>query len=366
MTAMNSHDSRKNASKARDMLSDTEVSAFCAQLSMLLADGMILEEITAQLAALPDKSAPALTAAYSAVNAGVGEGMTLADACRAAGMFPGYMLSVTEISERCGRLAASLSSLAQYYESSARTSAHIRGAVIYPLGLFSMLSVVMWVMALCVFPMLSSVLSSLGANMGIADRLTAPIAAGRALGIVAASLLTLCALSLIFALILLASDSGRHMLGKILAGLGAFRAIRQDSDCGTFAHSLSLLMASGCPAPDAFGVIAKAFDTSPDTVSLALECRSRCDEGESPAAVLISKGIFAGADAHMLLTAEKSGDMSETLAKLAIRRQRRAEERTDSAVAAAEPITAAAVSAAMGLILLSILLPAAAVMNVIG
>lgn len=347
-------------------LSDVETAAFCSQTAMLLSGGMILEELTAQLCAIPDESSPALTAAYNAVNEGVAQGMTLCAALRDAGVFPRYMISVVEVSERSGRLAPSLSALARYYSSRAEMSEHVRAAVIYPLGLFSMMSAVMWVMALCVFPMLSSVLGSLGANLGIADRLSAPVAAGRVLGIAAAALLTLCAVLLAISLIMLSSPKGKASLGAVIAKLGLFRSIREDSETGAFAYSISQLLASGCQASEAADIVAEAFKTSPATSALCARFQSMCDEGKPAAQSLIEMRVITGTDAHLLLTAEKSGDMAGLLSELAMKRQSRAQENTDAAVAAAEPISAAAVSATMGLILLSILLPAAAVMNVIG
>ena len=71
-------------------------------------------------------------ARFESMRAAVDRRGTLSDALEDAGIFPGYMLALTRIGERSGKLDEVMASLANYYQWEAQIKTSVKNAILYP------------------------------------------------------------------------------------------------------------------------------------------------------------------------------------------------------------------------------------------
>ena len=139
----------------RKILSNSEISAFCGQLSLIVKAGISLQE-GLLIMAEDDKNGRGgeiiekLTDVMEA-------GGSFAAALKESGEFPGYMVTMVEIGEASGKLEEVLESLRAYYERNDAVSRSIRSSVIYPLVMIVMMVAVILVIIIQVLPVFQQV-----------------------------------------------------------------------------------------------------------------------------------------------------------------------------------------------------------------
>ena len=83
----------------------------------------------------------------------------------AAGCFPAYMCSMTEIGEQSGRLDDVMDSLAAHYHREEVLARSIRSAVTYPLIMLGMMIVILLILIVKVLPVFDRVYKQLGTGL---------------------------------------------------------------------------------------------------------------------------------------------------------------------------------------------------------
>ena len=118
-------------------LSSNELSTFCAQISMILQAGISLQEGVSIL--MEDAAGQEGQAVYHAILSHLELGAPLHAALKETGCFPHYLVHMTEIGERSGKLEQVMHSLGAYYKREQAVASSIRSAVSYPLIMIGMM-----------------------------------------------------------------------------------------------------------------------------------------------------------------------------------------------------------------------------------
>ena len=147
----------------RDLLTPSEISAFCAQMSMILKSGIALTEGVEIM--FDDAGSPGGREILGTVLEELEKGAPLYVALSKSGKFPDYMLTMVEIGEAAGRLENVMDSLTSFYEREEAVSRAVRSAITYPLVMIVMMLAVITILVVQVMPIFNEVFQGLGAQM---------------------------------------------------------------------------------------------------------------------------------------------------------------------------------------------------------
>ena len=111
-------------------LSNQETASFCSQTAMLFKAGITPMESMEIL--LNDSKTQEGKDIIQGILEVCRQGEAFADALRASGVFPDYVLHMIAIGEESGNLDSVMQSLAEYYEREDSISDSIRSAISYP------------------------------------------------------------------------------------------------------------------------------------------------------------------------------------------------------------------------------------------
>ena len=334
-----------------------ELSVFCLQLSLMLHAGIGSEESVGILAG--DARTPEEKNLLTGVHQALTEGESLSRALEGAGVFPGYMLRMVEIGQVSGRLEQVLSALSDYYRREADTRQSLRRAIAYPAVMAALIAAVFLVLVSRVLPVFRQVLGQLGMSLSPAARgLLALGSAGRWAAWAVGAALLLCAAC---ALWLCRTARGRAALARLLGRTAPARAV----DRGRFASAMALMLSSGLPLDEAMDrccALLRAGGLSP-----ALErCREEMERGTPFPAAAEACGIFSGLQAGILSAGFRTGVSERAMEELAVRCQEEADETLSALLGRFEYGLIAVLCAAVGLVLLSVMLPLMGALSAIG
>lgn len=342
-------------------LADRELSAFCAQVGMLLHAGISLPEgIRLMQEDTADPGARQILALLLE-NCELGE--PFFTALEQTGVFPAYFLDMVRIGEASGRLEEVMLALQHYYDRRQTVQENIRSAVRYPLVMIAMMVLVVAVLAAKVLPVFDQVFRQLGA------RLSGPAAGVMAMGnwlsryaIVLVALAAVLCAAFFWMNRTLAGQKARRALGMrffITRGLYRRMALAQ------FANALALLLASGLD-PGQSLEMARRLSDHPVVQSQIDDCKRRLDQDDSFCTALVESGLFSGVYGRMLSVAFKAGSADTVMRQLADRCAEQVEQEVDDKICLIEPTLVAVFSVIVGLILLSVMLPLVGIMSAIG
>lgn len=335
------------------VLTADELAALCWQLALLCRAGVSGADSAALLSG--EAQPPRVAQALEDLSRHLTEGGALSAAMGATGRFPPYLLGMVELGEVTGRTDRVFSALADYYVRQAAVTAAVRRAVTYPAAMAALISLIFLVMVVRVLPVFSQVLSQLGTDLPpLAAALLGAGSAGRTAAIVlAAALLAGAAALLLF-------FRGERSMVLFSRGAVAMAVAR-----GRFSSSAALMLESGLPLDEAVERTAPLLAGSPLEGPLA-DCRARMTRGASFPAAVEQSGVLTGLSAGLLSAGFRAGAPDQAMAEVARRCQEAARDRLELVLGRFEYGLVLVLCAAVGLVLLAVMLPLAGVLSAIG
>ena len=342
-------------------LSNSELSFFSGQLSMILHSGIsILEGISILRDDTPDgEGKKILDQVYESMEMG----SYLHEALSESGVYPEYFIKMTKIGEESGTLEEVMDSLSSYYEKQDALSKTIRDALLYPLVLMGMLLAVLMVLMLQVMPVFEQVFEQLGIEInGFSG---AVFTASHILQNVAVILLIMIAAFGIWIFLSLRTRKGRAGLIRLLIKLPIGKKVNRLLSCARFCDALSISIHSGLDMGESFE-LASSLTEDEELRKKTLQVSQWMEEGKDMAEALRDAGIISGLNARMVSIGFRSGSAENALKRVSVTSQEEADHTIESAVAALEPALTAILSILTGIILISVMLPLLSVMSTIG
>ncbi|MDR2908617.1 MAG: type II secretion system F family protein [Oscillospiraceae bacterium] len=337
------------------VLTPGELSTFCAQIAMILKAGISVGEGVSVMLEddQPSRSREILLAIYKKLEVGD----PLYAALEATGVFPGYLVHMTEIGEKTGRLDDVMDSLVLYYEREEAVSQSIRSAVTYPMVMIAIMLLVVGVLVIYVLPVFNQVYTDLGSEMTGFARTVMDL--GTLLSRYAVTVVALLAVIVVSFLVL----RGRNK--KEGRGFPLGRSLNAKIASGRFASAMSMMLQSGLDTHESLEMVDRLTENSAVKAQIA-RCKEQIAEGTAFSDALVGSGLFSGINARMVAVGFKTGSAELVMKKLAERYEDETDQKISSMIAVLEPTLVAVLSIIVGVILLTVMLPLMGVMSSIG
>lgn len=345
--------------KKRKMLPPHELASFFESLTMLLRAGVPVNECADIIAT--DTDGTRLAAAARQVDTLLNqEGIyVLSEALKKSGYFPNYAIDMIHLGEESGRLENTCDSLGDYFRQQESLGQSIKSAISGPLMLLVMMSVVLIFLIVFVLPVFENVFLSLGVFTSSGGMGGAFLAA-RIIMVIVAALLVIVLIFVITYFV----PSGREKLVGLAEKLPFTRKIHYALSASRFTGGLSMLLASGIPVPEAVEKAGRLVSNRRISAKLPAAIDD-VSAGEDLGKTLVKVGVLDGAEAKILLSASRAGQTEVAMRRLSEIYAGETEAGIDRLLGMIEPALVGLLSVAIGIILLSVMLPLTGIMSAI-
>ena len=346
---------------AKKIYSTRELSAFCLQISLLLKAAVPLEEGLSIMAedAVSEEEGELLHAMAEDVELGE----PFYTAMEKTGAFPVYMVRMAKLGQQSGTLDRLMESLSAYYEKEYFMMQNIRNAITYPVMMVVMLLVVLFVLFTKVMPVFEEVYAQLGVQMSPVSR-----AASRFGGIFSGAALVLFVLIVLLVLAAaVASGTGHSMrwAEKLKEWFKSNDKTALAVAGRRFTAVLALTLQSGMELEKGMNIAGELVDNKKVSGKIAA-CAAKLQEGTGYYEAMKETGLFSKFHIQMIKVGTRSGKLDEVMSNISEDYEQQADVSIDNLVARLEPTLVAVLAVAVGLILLSVMLPLAGVLAGIG
>lgn len=337
----------------QNYLSNAEISAFCAQLSMVLNAGMpTYYGISILCDEAPDEATRVL---LEKIYKPMEQGVSLYGALKETNVFPPYVLNMIQLGEEAGRLDEVLKSLSRYYEREDTIRSSIRSSIVYPFILTILMVSVIIVMVAKVLPIFSQIYAELGSELTGAAKALMNISTAINQYIVIFAILFV--VTLVTGIIVLRTDLGKILFQK--QGLAVSIAASR------FANCMFLALSSGLDTDTGLN-LAHTLVNNPYMQHKIDVCKEAISHGDTFASALLKSDIFSKMYTSWIAIGSKTGSMDDVMQHISEAYQKETEERLSHYIAVLEPTLVIILCAFIGLILVSFLLPLLGIMSSIG
>lgn len=346
---------------AAKVYSGRELSAFCLQISILLKAAVPLDE------GLYLMAEDAQTEEEKKLLHTMGEDVELGDpffeSLERTGAFPPYVVRMAKLGQQSGTLDQMMESLADYYEKEYYMMKNIRNAITYPVMMVGMLLIVLFVLFTRVMPVFEQVYAQLGVQMSPLSQ-----AASRLGGILSGAALVVFVLLAVAVLIAaIAAGAGKELTiaHKLMERLKRNSKTALAAAGRRFTAVLALTIRSGMELDKGMELARELVDNG--TVAEKIDiCSEKLQLGEGYYEAMKESGLFSSFHIQLIKVGVRSGKMDEVLQEISDDYEQQADTSIDAMVARLEPTLVAVLAVAVGLILLSVMLPLAGILAGVG
>jgi type IV pilus assembly protein PilC len=326
---------------------------FTRQFSVMIDAGLPLVQCLDILGKQePDKG---FSGVILAVRSDVESGAALADAMKKhPRAFDALYSNMIAAGEAGGILDTILKRLAVYIEKSVKLKGQVKSAMIYPIAVIIIATVVVAAILWKVIPTFAQLFAGLGAQLPLPTRVV--IAASD--NLVAYGPFILMGLGAIgFALKkYYDTTAGRYQIDALVLKMPILGMIMRKIAVARFCRTLSTLLSSGVPILDGLDITARTAGNA--VIEEAIQkTRSSIERGETVSAPLRETNVFPSMVVQMINVGETTGALDAMLAKIADFY----EEEVDTAVAGLltlmEPIMIAVLGGVVGGIVIAMYMP---------
>lgn len=349
------------AKERKRQYSARELSAFCLQISILLRAAIPLDEGLSVMSEDAADEEEKKTLLHMSEDVELGTPFSVA--LQETGSYPSYVVKMAKLGEETGTLDQMMASLAEYYDKEDRMAQNIRNAVTYPIIMVFMLLVVLFVLFTRVMPVFESVYEQLGARMS-------PVAmtATRLGGVFSGIALVLGLLLVLAAAALwLAGRSGKKFLlaERFKDFIKKKSRIALATANRRFTSVLALTLHGGLELEKGLELAADLVE-NPVVEEKIKTCGSQLEDGAGYYEAMKNTGLFKGFSIQMIKVGTRSGRLDEVMAQISEGYEEEADAAIGHMINRFEPTMVAVLAVAVGLVLLSVMLPLVGVLSAIG
>ena len=333
--------------KPRDM------SVFCRQFVSMTKAGVTISEALKMLTEQTENDR--LREAAEGVRVSVEKGETLASSLAMyPKIFPSLMVHMVEAGEASGSLDVALERMATQFEKSAKTSAMVKKAMIYPVAVCIVALAVVVVMLVVVIPNYATMFESLGTDL---PALTKAVQAASNFIITKWFILVPAIIAVVVLIKMFAeTDTGIHFFDKLKLSIPAYKNLEVKTASAQMARTLSTLMAAGVPLVDAVEIVSNVMPNVYFKEALQ-DCKNEIIIGQPLSKPLEQCGLFPFMVYLITRIGEETGATEEMLAKQADYYEEEVEAAVASFMAAMEPVIIIVLAAIVLVLVGACLLP---------
>ena len=343
------------------MLSASDLSLFCYQLSLIFKSGIpILDgmEIFAK-----DMMDPRLKEVAQDMQQQLAQGYSLHSVIEKYKFFPVYLTSMVKIAEQTGNLQDELERLSDYYEQTDRLNNKIKSAVTYPLILLVLMAGVILFLVLKVLPMFHEILLSLGGDIPVSTKIMIDLA--NILKTYALAIIGILIIAIALLLYYFKSQKNIESGDKILFKLPWINATYKKIISARLANAMTMMLKAGSSFDEALDMSKKSVGNA-YVESLLEAARLNIINGSDPVKELDNLGIFPVLFMKMLKIGHMTGELESSLSKISVIYDKEVEKSLSKITTMIEPALVTILSLIIGVVLFTVMLPLINIIAAIG
>lgn len=337
------------------------LSGFCMQLSLLYQSAVPIYEGLSVMAedAAGQEEKEILMSMADKLRMGFG----FSEAVKEAGCFPSYMEEMIVLGEQTGTLDVTLKGLSSYYEKEAKLAEGLRRALTYPAMMVSMLLVILFVLFTKVMPIFTGVYEQLGAQIPPAAQAAIRVG-GFASGL---ALVVIIILAIAVLIVKLMGRSGKQpaFAESVIRSIRSKSNIQRMTALRRMCSTMSVTLRCGLRTEEGLAMAEKLVD-HPAVEAQIKKAKESILNGQSFYDAVKDSGLFVGFDLQLIRVASRAGQLESILGKLADDYDEKSSDALDSMISRMEPVIVTILAVAVGLVLLSVMLPLAGILSAIG
>ena len=330
-----------------------DIAIFFRQFSVMIDAGLPLVQCLEILAA--NQESQSFQKTLTGVRTTVEGGATLANAMRQyPNVFDDLTTNMIEAGETGGILDIILQRLATYVEKAVRLKAAVKSALIYPIAVVSIATLIVGALLKWVVPIFSNLFNGLGVTLPLPTRIVMGLSAfvqGFWWVFIAGTAGTIFGLKQIRK-----HPRGRYYFDKTLLMLPVVGPLLRKIAVGRFTRTLGTLITSGVPILEGLAITARTSGNAVLEEAL-MKVRKAIEEGRTIVDPLRECGVFPNMVTQMIGVGEATGAMDNMLQKIADFYEDEVDAATKDMLAMLEPVIIGVLGVTIGGIVISLYMP---------
>jgi type IV pilus assembly protein PilC len=347
--------------KKQKRLNNSEVAAFCSQLSLLLPAGITPFESIHLM--LEDSASEQGKELLKQIEDSLRDGESFHESLNKTEVFPDYVVSMILLGEESGNLDIITKKLADYYEQQCAISESIKNAISYPLIMICLMLLILVILLTKILPIFNQVFIQLGSELtGVSKQL---MSLGSAVQSISGVLIIIVAVIAVLAFIVFKVPKVNSWFKTILHRWSVTKNFYLDIAYSRFAGALSMVTAGGIDIYKGIDLANRLIDNSVMEQKIK-KCKESLLKGSYLHEAMKESGIFRAQHQRMLQIGFKSGNSEVVFDKISQYYEDATLNRIQKILGAIEPTLVIVFSLMVGLILLSVIMPLIGIMSSIG
>jgi len=330
-----------------------DIAIFFRQFSVMIDAGLPLVQCLEILAA--NQESQSFQKTLTGVRTTVEGGATLANAMRGyPNVFDDLTTNMIEAGETGGILDIILQRLATYVEKAVRLKAAVKSALIYPVAVVSIATLIVGALLKWVVPIFANLFAGLGVALPLPTRIVMGLSAfvqsfwWVVIGLV---------VGVVFGLKQIRKHPrGRYYFDKALLKLPIVGSLLRKIAVGRFTRTLGTLITSGVPILEGLAITARTSGNAVLEEAL-MKVRKAIEEGRTIVDPLKECGVFPNMVTQMIGVGEATGAMDNMLQKIADFYEEEVDAATKDMLAMLEPAIIGVLGITIGGIVISLYMP---------
>src|SRR3984885_3900550 len=330
-----------------------EIAIFFRQFSVMIDAGLPLVQCLEILAA--NQESQVFQKTLNGVRTTVEGGATLANAMsQYPAVFDDLTTNMIEAGETGGILDIILQRLAIYVEKAVRLKAAVKSALIYPVSVISLATLIVGALLKWVVPIFSNLFAGLGVALPLPTRIVMGLS-----GFVQSFwwVFIVAIVAAVFGLKAIRKNpKGRYYFDKFLLHLPIIGSLLRKIAVGRFTRTLGTLITSGVPILEGLAITARTSGNAVLEEAL-MKVRKAIEEGRTIVDPLRECGVFPNMVTQMIGVGEATGAMDSMLQKIADFYEEEVDSATKDMLALLEPAIIGVLGFTIGGIVISLYMP---------
>jgi general secretion pathway protein F len=283
--------------------------------------------------------------------------MKLSDAMRPHGkVFNDLFVNMVNAGENSGALDQVLKRLADFSEGQARLKSKVTGAMMYPLIMTVVGTLLIIVLMIGVIPKITSIFADQGMTLPLITRMVMAVSNALSSPWFLAGFAVFGSLAAYGIRRWLRTSGGKLFLHRRFLKWPLFGRLTRMVAVSRFSRTLSTLLSSGVPLLTAMDIV-KNIVSNVVIRRVIEETAVSVKEGASVSDTLKKSGEFPPIVIHMIAIGEKTGELEQMLTRVADNYDMQVENTISTLTTLLEPIMILAMPAVVSFIVMAVLLP---------
>lgn len=305
---------------------------------------------------------PKLKNLMTALRENVEKGKTLSESLENfPGVFSKLFVSMTRAGEESGSLSGSLKIVASQMDSAYALERKVRGAMLYPGTILSVMLLIGVFMMIYVVPTLSETFKELNSELPTSTKIVIGVSDFLRYNSLLGILIAVVVFSSIY--LFLRTKTGRRIADYIILRIPIIGTLDRETNTARTARTLSSLLSSGVPVTRALAITEEVLQNSYFKEVLA-QAGKNIEKGIPISKVFMEReDLYPGFLSEMAAVGEETGKLSEMLAGVGAFYEDEVTEKTKDMSTIIEPFLMVVIGVVVGFFAVSMITPMYSVLN---